>query len=117
MSTTALTKYDAACRAIAEAATVDEVKFIHDEAAAMAAYARQAKNRDLEAQCVEMRMRATRRIGEMMREQKRTIGLSEGGRPKTGLSENPVSVPDSRVAGHRRRIRESGSNARRHSRG
>ena len=93
MSTTALTKYDAACRAIAEAATVDEVKFIHDEAAAMAAYARQAKNRDLEAQCVEMRMRATRRIGEMMREQKRTIGLSEGGRPKTGLSENPVSVP------------------------
>lgn len=91
--TTALTKYDAACQAIAEAATVDEVKYFHDEAKAIAAYARQAKNRELEAQCVEIRMRATRRLGEMVAEQKRTIGLAKGGRPKTGLSENPVSAP------------------------
>lgn len=91
--TTVLTKYDAACKYIAEAATVDEVKYFHDEAVAMAAYARQAKNRELEAQCAEIRMRATRRLGEMVREQRRTIGLAKGGRPKTGLSENPVSVP------------------------
>jgi hypothetical protein len=91
--TTALAKYDAACRAIAEAATVDEVKYFHDEAAAMGAYARMARNRELEAQCAEIRMRATRRLGEMVREQKRTIGLAKGGRPKTGLSEDPVSVP------------------------
>ena len=37
--TTVLTKYDAACKYIAEAATVDEVKYFHDEAVAMAAYA------------------------------------------------------------------------------
>jgi hypothetical protein len=91
--TTALTKYDALCRALAEAATVDEVKHFHDEAKAIAAYARQARNRELEAQCVEIRMRATRRLGVMVREQKRTIGLAKGGRPKTGLSDNPVSVP------------------------
>ena len=91
--TTALAKYDAACRAIAEAATVDEVKYFNDQATAMQAYARQAGNRELEAQCAEIRMRATRRLGEMVREQKLTIGLAKGGRPKTGLSENPVSVP------------------------
>ena len=39
---TELTKYDEACRLIAEAASVDEVKSFHDEAKAMAAYARQA---------------------------------------------------------------------------
>ena len=33
--TTALAKYDAACRAIAEAATVDEVKYFNDQATAM----------------------------------------------------------------------------------
>ena len=32
---TELTKYDAACRAIAEAATVDEVKYFNDQANAM----------------------------------------------------------------------------------
>jgi hypothetical protein len=84
--TTALTKYDLACKAIAEAATVDEVKHFHDEAAAIAAYARQAKNRELEAQCVEIRMRATRRIGEMMREQKRSIGLNSGAIRRGGMS-------------------------------
>jgi hypothetical protein len=96
---TELTRYDTACRAIAEAATVDEMKFIRDEHAAMAAYARQAKNRELEARCAEIRMRATRRLGEMIREQKRTVGLAKGaanaGYRKTrvdtsgGLSNNP----------------------------
>ena len=91
--TTALARYDALCRALAEAATVDEVKYLNDEAAAMAAYARQAKNRELEAQCVEIRMRATRRLGEMVREQKLTIGLAKGGRPKAEPAETTVSVP------------------------
>jgi N6-adenosine-specific RNA methylase IME4 len=53
--------------------------------------AKQAKDRDLEADAVELRMRATRRLAELIEAQKQTVGLSRGGRPtKTGLSENPV---------------------------
>lgn len=89
-----LVKYDAACRAVAEARSVDEVKDIRDQAIAMAAYARQAKNRDLEADCVEIRLRATRRLDQLRQAQKETVGLNQGAVPgKTGLRGNPVLDP------------------------
>jgi hypothetical protein len=92
--TTGLTKYDTACRAVAEARSVDEVKEIRDQAIAMAAYARQAKNRDLEADAVEIRMRATRRLDQLRQAQKETVGLNQGALPgKTGLRGNPVLDP------------------------
>ena len=81
---TSLARYDAACRALAEARSVDEVKDIRDQAVAMAAYARQAKNRDLEADAVEIRMRATRKLDELRRAQKETVGLAKGGGGKHG---------------------------------
>jgi N6-adenosine-specific RNA methylase IME4 len=87
-----LIKYDAACQALAEAKRVDEVKDIRDMAIAVQAYARQAQNKELEADAVEIRMRATRRLGQLMEQQKETIGLNQGGRPsKTGVSHTPVS--------------------------
>jgi hypothetical protein len=46
----------------------------------MAAYARQAKNRDLEADAVEIRLRATRKLDQLRQAQKETIGLSAGTR-------------------------------------
>jgi N6-adenosine-specific RNA methylase IME4 len=79
MTGTALRLYDAACRAIAEAKAVDEVKEIRDQAVAMVAYAKQAKNRDLEADAIEIRMRATRRIDQLRQAQKESIGLATGG--------------------------------------
>jgi N6-adenosine-specific RNA methylase IME4 len=96
---TALIKYDAACKAIAAAKDIDEVKHIRDVSIAMKAYARQAKNHSLEADAIEIRMRATRRMDQMRQGQKATVGLSEGGRPKTGLPRNPVSKPTLADAG------------------
>ena len=87
----ALLHYDAACRALAEAVRVDEAKNILDAAVAMRACAKQAKNRDLEADAVVLRLRATRRLDQLRQAQRDSVGLSRGGRPtKTGLSENPV---------------------------
>ena len=66
-----LVRYDALCRAMAEAKTVDEVKNVHDVAVAMAAYARQAKNRSLEADAVVVRMRATRELDRLRNRRRR----------------------------------------------
>jgi hypothetical protein len=87
----ALARYETACQALAEARTVDEVKNIHDQAVAMAAYARLAKNRELEADAIEIRMRATRRMDQMRQAQKETVGLSAGAR---GSREKGARVDD-----------------------
>lgn len=79
---TALVRYEAARQALADARSVDDVKEIRDVAEAMRAYARQAKNKGLELDAREIRWRAERRLGEIIRAQKATAGLNEGGRPK-----------------------------------
>lgn len=69
-----LTRYDAACRAVAEAKTVDDVREIGAQADAMRAYAKQAKNRQIEVDAAEIRIRAERRLGELMAAQAGTVG-------------------------------------------
>jgi N6-adenosine-specific RNA methylase IME4 len=103
---TALVKYDQACRALAEAKAVDEVKDIRDQAEAMRVYAHQAKNRDLEIDAAEIRMRAERRLGEMIVAQRETIGLNKGGRPpeKTRSETEQVSRPTLEDAGIDRKL-------------
>jgi hypothetical protein len=65
---TELVRYDAMCRAIAEALAVDEVKEIRDKAMALEHYARQARNHEAERQAVEIRIRAERKCGDLTAE-------------------------------------------------
>lgn len=51
-----LVRYDAACRALAEAKAVDEVRDIRNQAEAMRLYGRQAKNRQLEADAWQLKI-------------------------------------------------------------
>jgi len=98
-----LVKYDPACKAISEAKSVDEAKEIHDRADAFRAYARQAKNKQLEVDAAEIRMRAEYRLGELIRAQKETVGLAKGspGNQYTGPvpNENRSTPPTLAEAG------------------
>lgn len=82
--TTQLIKYEAACRALAECTSVDEVKGWADKAAAMQAYQRMAGDRTLESQASEIRIRAERRLGELLLAQKADGGLNRGAASMAG---------------------------------
>src|SRR5258706_1582100 len=86
-----LTFYDEACRALAKASTVDEVAQINNEAIGMRAYARQAKNKQLEIESGEIRFKASRRIGQLIALQKASVGLAKPGPKKIGAFPAPIS--------------------------
>ena len=102
MPSTRLMRYDAARLALAEAHRVDEAKDIRDKALALAAYARQAKDRDMVAWATEIKLRAERRTGELLLETAKSAQRNTGGKPsarseglptlkKMGISEDQSS--------------------------
>lgn len=60
--------YNAAKRAISQCASLDECKDWSDKAAALASYAKQAQDDQLEQMAKRIRARATRRAGELLKQ-------------------------------------------------
>lgn len=88
-----LVRYEAACRALAEARAVDEVQDIRNKAEAMRVYGMQAKNKTLEVDAAEIRIRAERKLGELIAEQKRGEGLAKPGPKSVVTDDRNKSVP------------------------
>ena len=93
-----LALYDEAVRAIAAARRTDEAVKIRNKADAMRAYAKQAKNKALELDAAEIRMRAERQIGHLMKAQRESVGTAKpgpkpaGGAAEIGSEMDPISM-------------------------
>jgi len=89
---TGLIRYDAMCHAISACHTVDEVKEIRDKARALEVYAQQALNTEAERKACEIRIRAERKAGELLREMKENgmRRIAADGRPKEKASDAPT---------------------------
>ncbi len=96
LADTALVRYDAMCRAIANCPAIDEVKDIRDKAVALALYHRQANNLDAEIECGKVRLRAEHRCGEILKEMQRAPTASGGdeiGSPPWGADQHVALRP------------------------
>ncbi len=91
-------KYEAARTALMECVKIDECKEWADKSQALASYAKQSKNKELEHTAMRIRARAIRRCGELLREVEKATGehlKRDGGDPlsrkkaadEAGLSE------------------------------
>jgi hypothetical protein len=94
-----LVRYDAMVHAISECHRIDEVKDLHDKARALEIYARQAMNVDAEYKARQIRIRAERKAGELMKAMQRAP-TSGGGdtRSKTGRQSLPSGPSKYRAA-------------------
>ncbi len=85
--TGSLVRYEAARIALREAKSVDEAKDIRDKADAVRAYARQANDTEMVSWASEIKLRAMRRMGELLKEGQKTGNIARPGEPI------PLSVP------------------------
>jgi DNA N-6-adenine-methyltransferase (Dam) len=69
-----LVQYNAAIHALQIAVSIDEVKDIRDKAKALSAYALQAKDDKLLRMATEIKVRAERRCGQMLRDMPKAVG-------------------------------------------
>ncbi len=78
---TSIGHYEAACRSLAEAKAIDEVKGIRDHNEALRAYAHIAGNYQAEADLAEIVERAERKMGELLIQAKAAGQISRGKPP------------------------------------
>lgn len=101
---TELVRYEAARAALAEARKVDEVLAVRDGAERLKLYARQAKERDMMADAVEIRLRAERKLGEIIKAAKDVGQISRGQPPKNCNGEEQFSRVKLEEAGIDRKL-------------
>jgi hypothetical protein len=97
-----LVVFEDARRAIVAAETVDQVNNIVAMATGIAAAARAATDREMEAEAEVLKLEAERKLGQLMTAQKETIGFNKGGgdqRSDHRDSENPGGPPTLAEAG------------------
>jgi hypothetical protein len=68
--------------AIAECQQIDEVKDIHDKAKALEYYSAEAKNFEHELRALDIRLRASRRAGQLIDEGQKKGKIAWKGQPK-----------------------------------
>jgi N6-adenosine-specific RNA methylase IME4 len=73
---------------------VKEIRYV---AGAMRAYAKQAKNKTLEIDAAEIRIRAERRVGELIEAQREAVGLAKPGRKSIGVHETPITLTEAGI--------------------
>ena len=90
---TGLVRYDVMIHAIVEAHAVDEVKDIRDKALALEKYAQLAQNNEAERKACEIRLRAERKAGQLLKATEKAKGAAEPGtnRGATRSSETTAS--------------------------
>ena len=87
-----LVRYDAMCRAIDAAYEVDEIKAIRDKAIAMEHYFRLAKNPEPERRACEIRLRAERKAGQLLKAEEKAKGTLKRG-PNFPRSPSTTTAP------------------------
>ena len=98
MQDTGLVRYDAMCHAIVTAYDVDEVKDIRDRAISLEHYAQQAMNVEAERKACEIRLRAERRAGELLKEKERAPVPNQTGKNKYEVTGQREPQPQSEYA-------------------
>ena len=82
-------RYHAAKAALRDCTAVDECMEWADKASALASYAKQAHDDELEKMAKRIRARALRRAGELLKQIDRP---AQGGRPQNGMGDHTVSA-------------------------